>query len=295
MVKQKTLLPDFKLPIHPATLLQLMDFINKPSHATLLESTSTTYTYELARSTAAKLLSLSADALATYPYYYETAPGNEAASIEAVREINMFVSRKVPGKQTIRRVVFLPLVEQMSLAAQNALLKTIEEPPADTAFFCTAYSSRKILPTVMSRLRTIRVLNPEQSQAEAYFTQLGYAGDSIRQAYELSSGNIDETGYMLNPDDKGVNILNQVKSVISSQPFERLLLVDQLAKDKPTALLFVRVMERLATASLEHTAKNKSMHSKRWYQTAKAAYEAREALIKNANVKLVLTELMLEI
>lgn len=295
MTEQSDLLPGFEPPVHPAVLRHLADLISNPGHATLLEGNATGYTYDLAKTITAQLIGTTPEALASYPYYYEAAPGNEAASIEAVREINSFVSRKVPGKQAIKRIVFLPLIEQMSIAAQNALLKTLEEPPADTVFLCTAHSGQKILPTIVSRLRVIRVINPQLTQCHEYFEVRGHQKSSIRQAYGLSGGNIDEMHRMLSPDEDGNDLLDQVKLIVSSQPFERLMIVDRLAKDKSAALLFVDVLERLAAASLEHTGKHNSLQVKRWYQIARAAYDARSALAKNGNTKLVLTELMLEL
>ena len=47
--------------------------------------------------------------------------------------------------------------DKMTPSAQNALLKTLEEPPEDTVFFLLTETPGALLPTVRSRLRTVRV------------------------------------------------------------------------------------------------------------------------------------------
>jgi DNA polymerase III subunit delta' len=56
-----------------------------------------------------------------------------------------------------RRVVLLEGADRMTAAAQNALLKSLEEPDADTLFLLTADNEQKLLPTVRSRCRVIRM------------------------------------------------------------------------------------------------------------------------------------------
>jgi len=50
--------------------------------------------------------------------------------------------------------------QRMTAEAQNALLKTLEEPPAHSVLILTAPSTKNLLPTITSRCQTIR-LRPE--------------------------------------------------------------------------------------------------------------------------------------
>lgn len=56
-----------------------------------------------------------------------------------------------------RRVVIIDQADTLTLPAQNALLKTLEEPPADTTIVITAVSPLKLLDTVRSRCRPLYV------------------------------------------------------------------------------------------------------------------------------------------
>ena len=51
------------------------------------------------------------------------------------------------------RVVLIDSVDQLTVAAENAILKLLEEPPAKTLFLLVAHQLSAVLPTVRSRAR----------------------------------------------------------------------------------------------------------------------------------------------
>ena len=55
-----------------------------------------------------------------------------------------------------RRVAIIDDAETLNLPAQNALLKTLEEPPGDTIIFMIAQNERALLDTIRSRMRPVR-------------------------------------------------------------------------------------------------------------------------------------------
>ena len=55
-----------------------------------------------------------------------------------------------------RRVVVLDSIDDLERAAANALLKNLEEPPADTIFFLVSHAPGRLLPTIRSRCRLLR-------------------------------------------------------------------------------------------------------------------------------------------
>lgn len=60
------------------------------------------------------------------------------------------------------RVVIIDSMDELSRGTENALLKTLEEPPAKTIFFLIAHSLDGVLPTIRSRSRIekMRPLSP---------------------------------------------------------------------------------------------------------------------------------------
>lgn len=56
-----------------------------------------------------------------------------------------------------KKVLIIKSIESLSFEAQNALLKITEEPPSRTSFFFVSNDENSILPTLLSRLRTIKI------------------------------------------------------------------------------------------------------------------------------------------
>lgn len=54
------------------------------------------------------------------------------------------------------RVIVVDAVDDLETDAANALLKTLEEPPARTLFLLISHSPGRLLPTIRSRCRTLR-------------------------------------------------------------------------------------------------------------------------------------------
>lgn len=99
-----------------------------------------------------------------------------------------------------RRVAIIDDAETLGIAAQNALLKTLEEPPGHALIFMVADSERALLDTVRSRLRLVRFPPLEVEDIEAILTAYAevdpsrasaiarLARGSAGRAVELASG-----------------------------------------------------------------------------------------------------------
>lgn len=55
-----------------------------------------------------------------------------------------------------RRVVVIDAIDDLERAAANALLKNLEEPPAETVFLLVSHAPGRLLPTIRSRCRLLR-------------------------------------------------------------------------------------------------------------------------------------------
>ena len=75
--------------------------------------------------------------------------------IEAVRELQHQLSLTSTGGNY--KAVIIDEAERMNVTAQNALLKTLEEPNARVVLILMAQNERKLLPTIISRCQKIRL------------------------------------------------------------------------------------------------------------------------------------------
>ena len=90
-----------------------------------------------------------------HPDFWQISPleESEQIKIEQIRELRRQVGfHPLAGSW---RVVLLKPAETLNEAAANALLKTLEEPPAGNLFILTAIGERDLLPTIVSRCRRL--------------------------------------------------------------------------------------------------------------------------------------------
>lgn len=88
------------------------------------------------------------------------------------------------------KVYIIPEIDRALPVAQNALLKVIEDPPADVVFIMTATSKEKLLPTVLSRAVVQALPVPSEGDCVNAIVDSGYSLEQAREAYNYFSGNI---------------------------------------------------------------------------------------------------------
>src|SRR5881409_756230 len=126
---------------------------------------------------------------------YEPPSGLASHGIAAVR---LLLRRLALTPALSRRKVFLigdaeRLVPQTGAeAAANALLKALEEPPADTVFVLTTAAADSLLPTILSRVVRVRVARLPDSIVAAFAQhELGVTGQrELAQRVALADGRI---------------------------------------------------------------------------------------------------------
>lgn len=75
-------------------------------------------------------------------------------TVDQVRALSAIFS-KTPSLSA-RRVVVIDSVDDLERSGANALLKSLEEPPAGTIFLLVSHAPGRLLPTIRSRCRTLR-------------------------------------------------------------------------------------------------------------------------------------------
>ena len=88
------------------------------------------------------------------PYIKPSFEGVPAIPVEWIKEVNHAIVRgPVEGNAT---VAIITGVDLMNKESANAMLKTLEEPPAGTFIFLTTALPQSVLPTIASRCQIVR-------------------------------------------------------------------------------------------------------------------------------------------
>lgn len=279
-----------ELIIHPLTEQQLRAFLLAPSHALLLSGPSGIGKQSLAYRVASELLDAPLEKVVAHPYIRLVSAGKEKSiSIEKVRELEHFLSRKVPGDG--RRVVIIEDAHLLGVEAQNALLKTLEEPPANTTLLLTVAHAQALLPTIQSRTQTLHVLRPANADIHQYFSAK-YDAPAIAKAYAMSGGLPGLMQSILDDaqDHPLVQAANEARTIVQAPTFERLALVDGLSKDRERCLEVLTVLQQMARVSMRS-----GKGTVAWERIMKACHQAIGELLASGQPKLVLTNLMLSL
>ncbi|MFZ5484141.1 MAG: DNA polymerase III subunit delta' [Pseudomonadota bacterium] len=97
--------------------------------------------------------------------------GGKLITIKDVRGLGEFLS--LVSHQGGWRVVLIQPAELLNMAAANALLKTLEEPPARVLLLLVSHQPRRIPATVLSRCRKRPVPTPDRESARAWLLAQG--------------------------------------------------------------------------------------------------------------------------
>lgn len=120
----------------------------------------------------------------------------EGLPIDAVRELKASLPYRPLQAKT--RLIILCHLEMASIPAQNALLKTLEEPPAYLNIVVVTTSLSAILPTIQSRCQIIRLEEEEMDLGTAEEVAKKLVTASVSERLELAEEYKDrEAGLLL--------------------------------------------------------------------------------------------------
>ena len=171
-------------------------------------------------------------------------PEGAAGMIKVDSIRGMIETAQTTGSLGGHRVITIVPADALNVSSTNALLKIVEEPPAGTFFVFQTALPGKLLPTLISRLRMIRVRppSPEFFETEALHRNLDVS-DMYLGALLLSEpmAIIDERD-RFELANSVLDVLHQVRDGVDPQQ-----LIKRFAKQEPLVVLIVfsQILEHL--------------------------------------------------
>ncbi|MBI2588641.1 AAA family ATPase [Candidatus Saccharibacteria bacterium] len=282
--------------LHPHTEKQLKNFIKHPSHALLIVGPVGSGKFTLAKEVAINLLGIvSGDKLANYPYFIHVKrpKDKQNIAIEQIRALIKQLKLKTPGRRDIRRVIIIEDAEDLNDEGSNAMLKILEEPSAETIFILTTSSEHNLLPTIVSRTQQLNVKAISASQAQSYY-QDQFAKETVDTAWQLAQGRIGLLTALLTEDSGHLlkQAINESKAFLRQNTYQRLLGIEQLAKDKKRLAAFLDGLSRLLVALyIVAISKNNAAQAQKLLNSRKLVQELQETLEANVAPRLILLKL----
>lgn len=116
-------------------------------------------------------------------------PYNKNILVDAVRDLEREANLR--PYEARARLFVIDDADKMNDAASNALLKTLEEPPAESHIVLISSRPDSLLQTILSRCQIVRFAPISLEEIETYLTATGkFSPDDARLAARLSAGSI---------------------------------------------------------------------------------------------------------
>lgn len=176
------------------------------------------------------------------PLSAETAKGRSTIPVDDIREMIRLCSQY--AYEGGNRAVVIPDAENMTVQAQNCLLRILEEPPKDTYFILTSAHSEQLLTTVRSRCRPVRITPWDTGYIRRLLTESGTEPGKASRAAAVSAGSIGKA-FLLASDDEYWKLREEVMNAFfRNRKRSEVLAVSSGWKDrKADADVLFRILE----------------------------------------------------
>ena len=236
----------------------------------------------------------------THPDWINVEPEEprKVLRVDTIRQVQARLQQT--AQQGGNKVCVISPAEQMNENAANALLKILEEPPANTYFLLVAHHASKILPTIISRCQRLSFAIPAQQDIVDWLSD-DFTKDAIQQALEKGRGFPGRVYQLLNG-----GIDTQMDESLLDALFSGRQTAQDLAKNIDSSQLpeFLDGFLRLTSRSVKNSqgdaaaAENKSVLSQlpacELHQIYDRVAAAKVGLAQNANSRLLLESLLLQ-
>ena len=162
------------------------------------------------------------------------AEGARELKIEQVRAMQQTLS--LAPYQSKYRVVLIPDFQRATMGASNALLKSLEEPPARAILILTADARESLLETIASRCEVVRLRPmPINDLANELQTLHGLSEEKARKLSQLAGGRVGiALSYLRDQEslERYHDTLEQLKEILGMNLRGRLKYVEKLQRVK---------------------------------------------------------------
>ncbi len=212
------------------------------------------------------------------------------AQIRTLRS-DAYIKPHMQGK----KVFIINKAETLNEMAQNALLKTLEEPPANVLFILITESSSAFLDTIISRCVCLSLLAPSRQESIDYIkAETGIEQSLCENAVDSARNNIGKALVLLGRNSAPTNALAEefAAQLFDNAPtIELLKSVHSLEKDRIAAGEFVSQLRAIVADKIRLEQNNAIVLPRliKYYDTLS---EMQPHLITNINLSLFFTSLI---
>ena len=162
------------------------------------------------------------------------------------------------------RTVIIESAGRMTVPAQNAFLKLLEEPPEKTRFVLLSHQPEKLLRTITSRSQHLTVRRVTKAQSEALLDTLTIRDATKRSQLLFIAEGLPAALTRLATDEEAFSqrseYIKDGRSYILGTSYDKLLIAYKYKDDRQGALTLLSDAMRLLRLSISTTNEAPSLH-----------------------------------
>ena len=176
--------------------------------------------------------------------YFQPLKNGNTYTIEDVRE-QLLETVDLKPFQYEKKIYIIEKADTLNIQSQNALLKTLEEPPAHAVFLLLAERAEAFLPTILSRVVVMKIRPLSAETIADYLMQAGHLAEESHILSAYAQGRIGQALELV--EDEGFremrqDILGKLEVLPSMSEGDAYLLAKDLEGYK-NDLRFLDIME----------------------------------------------------
>ena len=176
--------------------------------------------------------------------YFQPLKNGKTYTIEDVRE-QLLETVDLKPFQYEKKIYIIEKADTLNIQSQNALLKTLEEPPAHAVFLFLAERAEAFLPTILSRVVVMKIRPLSAETIADYLMQAGHLAEESHILSAYAQGRIGQALELV--EDEGFremrqDILGKLEALPSMSEGDAYLLAKDLEGYK-NDLRFLDIME----------------------------------------------------
>ena len=212
---------------------------------------------------------------------------SRSIGVEMIRDLYDTVRTRANGK----RVIIVDDADAMTLAAQNAFLKLLEEPSVQTHFILLTHHSDQLLPTIKSRVQHQEIHPITRDQTVAYIDKLAVGDARKKQQLLYIADGLPAELYRLVNDDEYFNAsaqrMKDARELLRASTYEKLLIAHRYKDDRQRAIGLIEAAMHITRRSLSDNAQPALV------KQLNALSTAYDGLLANQNIRLCLARLVI--
>ena len=134
-------------------------------------------------------------------------PEKKTLGVDEIRDLIDYLSLK--PYEGGRHIAIIEQADKMTPPAQNALLKTLENPDGEAMFFVIADDAGGLLPTIRSRCQAVRFTDLSVEDCAGVLVKRGIAPERAKMLAGMAQGSVGRA-LALNADEGFMDLRNRV-------------------------------------------------------------------------------------